>query len=82
MNWQVFMNNIALLEMIKVFIFVGSFVFATAYLLPRGIIFFFKWKDAKKSIYLSISITSFAVGMLMLIYLSVFFIFDLLKKTS
>jgi hypothetical protein len=76
------MNNIALLEVMKILVFVGSIVFSTAYLLPRGIIFFLRWKNTQKHIDLSISITSFVVGIFMLIYFTIFFVLDLLKKMS
>lgn len=82
MDWVDFLSDMNLLEAIKLFLFIGGFLFSTSYLLPRGIMYLLKWKDTKQISALSTGITFLAGGLFILVYFLSVFIFDSIKKMS
>jgi hypothetical protein len=41
-------TDVFFLELIRLAIFIGGFVFSTSYLLPKGVLFFLEWKEKKE----------------------------------
>ena len=68
MSWKDFADFDMLLQIIKTVIFVGGIVFATSYLMPKGIIAFEKWKETKKQSDLAISINFCAIAIMLLMF--------------
>lgn len=62
------LDNLWLLELIRALIFVGSFVFATSYLIPKGILAFSEWMRTKEHRKLLMGINFTAGGLFILLY--------------
>lgn len=80
MNWESFISNTALLEAIKILLFVGMFLFSTNYLLPHGIIHCLKWKETGHISNLAKGINFISVAVFMLLYFLSMFVIDSIKK--
>ncbi len=63
------MDELVFLEnLIRLIGFVG-FVFSTTYLIPKGMCFYFEWKERRSFKYLSAAVSLCSVGGLYLLYL-------------
>ncbi|MES2272893.1 MAG: hypothetical protein V4487_01725 [Chlamydiota bacterium] len=62
-------NNIMLLEIVKVALFCGAFYLSGSYLIPKGIICFYEWKQHKKKNDLCNGVMFFSTGFMLLAYL-------------
>ena len=69
MSWESFMSNLELLEFIRSILFIALFVFATSYLIPKGIVSFREWKQNSSYRKLITSVTFYSGGVSILIYL-------------
>ena len=64
-------TNIHLLMLIKLAIFIGGFIFSTAFLLPRSIRNFGIWKEEKNNKKLTLAIEQFVAAIFFLTFLLV-----------
>lgn len=69
-----FTNNVSLLIIGRVFLFVVIYIVSTTYFLPRGIQSFMEWKKNGQIKLLEKSINLFSAGVFFLVYLLVKFV--------
>ena len=82
MSLENLLNNLEILEGVKVVLFIFAFLFSASYLIPRGMVYFLKWKETGKLSQLSTSITFISGGFFILAYFLAMFVVDSIKKMS
>ncbi len=80
MNLDSILNNYDLLWFLKVTLTVGGLWLATIFLIPRGIVFYMKWKKDMQLKYLSSSVSYVAAGIFILLYFLAVFIIDAWRR--
>jgi hypothetical protein len=80
MDWANFLDNMEVLKAIRILVFMSLFFLSTSYLIPRGIVDFYKWKETQQFSTLSKGVSLVSTGVFILIYFLGFFIFDSIKK--
>ncbi len=66
-GWMI--DNIWLLQLLKIALFVGMFMVGASYMIPKGVEFLLEWKTTKKRTHLSTGVTFCAAGVILLLYL-------------
>jgi hypothetical protein len=80
MNLENIFNNENFLWYLKVFLTVIGLWFATIFLIPRGIVFYTKWKKDANLKYLSSAVAYISGGIFILLYFLAIFIMDAWRR--
>jgi hypothetical protein len=65
-----------IIQLIKVAIFIFAFTFGTSYMIPKGILLYFNWKETKNRRELSSSVSLIMSGLFIFFYFLAMFILE------